>query len=46
MQKLLIILACVPITPIVVGGAALYRKWTQRRERTEMISGTAMSVID
>lgn len=37
MQKALIILACVPITPIVVGTVAVYRRWSKWRNEREVV---------
>jgi hypothetical protein len=45
-QKLLIILACVPITPMVVGTIALYRRWARKRETCEVIAAQVLPVVE
>jgi hypothetical protein len=45
-QRLLIILACVPITPIVLGALAFYRRIAKKRTSGEVVVAPVLPAIE
>jgi hypothetical protein len=45
-QRFLIIVACVPITPIVLGAVALYRRVAKKRSSAEVVVAPVLPAVE